>query len=208
QVATRYRPDAVLTLVDAVHGMDQLDTWREARRQVGFADKLFISKIDLANAGAVEILCERLRLMNPRAPQRHTSFGAVPLSDVFDVGGFNLDADLDLAGGRREHDHHHHHDDDVNSLAYRSERPFHPARFGQFMTALIASYATRLLRYKGVLNLAGQERKIIFQGVHQLISHDAGAPWSPGEPRTSRLVFIGIELPRELLTQGLEQCLT
>jgi G3E family GTPase len=208
QVATRYRPDAVLTMVDAIHGMDQLDTWREARRQVGFADKLFVSKIDLANADDVENLCERLRRMNPRAPQRRTSFGAVPLSDVFDVGGFNLDGDLDLADGRGEHDHHHHHDDDVNSLAYRSERPFDSARFAQFMTALVGSYGTRLLRYKGVLNMAGQERRIIFQGVHQLMSHDAGAPWSPGEPRTSRLVFIGIELPRELLTQGLEQCLT
>jgi G3E family GTPase len=208
QVATLYRPDAVLTLVDAVHGMGQLDTWLEARRQVGFADKLFVSKVDLANTGDVEILCERLRRMNPRAPQRRASFGAVPLSDVFDIGGFNLNAELDLAGGRGEHDRHHHHDDDVNSLTYRSERPFHPARFAQFMAAVVRSYGTRLLRYKGVLNMAGQERKIIFQGVHQLMSHDAGAPWSPGEARTSRLVFIGIELPRELLTRGLEQCLT
>jgi G3E family GTPase len=207
QVATLYRPDAVLTLVDAVHGMGQLDTWREARRQVGFADKLFVSKVDLANTDDVEILCERLRRMNPGAPQRRASFGAVPLSDVFDVGGFNLDAELDLASGRGEH-HRHHHDDDVNSLTYRSERPFHPARFAQFMGALVRSYGTRLLRYKGVLNMAGQERKIIFQGVHQLMSHDAGAPWSPGEPRTSRLVFIGIELPCDLLTRGLEQSLT
>jgi G3E family GTPase len=207
-VSTRYRPDAVLTLVDAVHGIEQLDTWREARRQVGFADKLFVSKVDLASRRRVELLCGRLRRMNPRAPQRRASFGAVPLSDVFDVGGFNLDAELDLDGGPAEqNDHHHHHDDDVNSLAYRSDRPFHPARFGQFMAALVESYGTRMLRYKGVLNMAGQEHKIIFQGVHQLMSHDAGAPWSPGEPRTSRLVFIGIELPRELLTRGLEQCL-
>src|SRR5438477_2219595 len=108
EIATLYRPDAVLTLVDAVHGMGQLDTWREARRQVGFADRLFVSKVDLTNTDDVEVLCERLRRMNPRAPQRRTSFGAVPLSDVFDVGGFNLDGDLDLAGGG-EHNHRHHH---------------------------------------------------------------------------------------------------
>ena len=209
-VSTRYRPDAVLTLVDAVHGMEQLDTWREARRQVGFADKLFVSKVDLATPADVDALSGRLRGMNPRAPQRHASFGDVPLIEVFDVGGFNLDAELDLGGGRGDHDHegHHHHDDDVNSLAYRSDRPFEPTRFGQFMSALVKSYGTRLLRYKGVVNMAGHERKIIFQGVHQLMSHDAGAPWSPGEPRTSRLVFIGVELPRDLLTRGLEQCLT
>ena len=110
--------------------------------------------------------------MNPRPPQRRTSFGAVPLSDVFDVGGFDLD------GGRGDHDHHHHQDDDVNSLAYRSGRPFHGPRFAQFMSALVKSYRTRLLRYRGVLNMAREERKIIFQGVHQLMSHDAGAPWT------------------------------
>jgi G3E family GTPase len=208
EVAARYRPDAVLTLVDAVHGMEQLDTWREARRQVGFADKLFVSKIDLASADAVEALSRRLAAMNPSAPQRGASFGAVDLSDVFDVGGFNLDPELDLGGAREAHDHHHHHDDDVNSLTYRSDRPFDGERFARFMSAVVAGYGTRLLRYKGILNMAGHERKVVFQGVHQLMSHDAGAPWTPGEPRTSRLVFIGIELPRELLMRGLEQCLT
>jgi G3E family GTPase len=215
-VAALYRPDAVLTLVDAIHGMCQLDTWREARRQVGFADKIFVSKVDLAAAGDIEVLSERLQRINPRAPQRRVAFGAIPLSDVFDVGGFNLDADLDLAFDEPSQGHapdghgrhHHRHDDDVNSFVYRSDRPFHGARFGQFMNALVKSHGSRLLRYKGVLNMAGQARKIIFQGVHQLMSHDAGAPWAPGEPRTSRLVFIGIELPRELLMRSLEQCLT
>jgi len=210
EVSTLYRPDAVLTLVDAVHGMEQLDTWREARRQVGFADKLFVSKVDLANGSAVEVLSERLRKMNPRAPQRRTRFGAVPISDVFDIGGFNLDAELELHAtrGDQEADGHHHHEDDVNSLAYRSDRPFEPVRFGQFMAAVAQSYGPRLLRYKGIVNIAGQERKIIFQGVHQLMSHNAGARWPPGETRLSRLVFIGIDLPREQLTRGFDRCLT
>jgi G3E family GTPase len=216
QVGALYRPDAVLTLVDAVHGMDQLDTWREARRQVGFADRIFVSKVDLAAARDIEVLTERLQRINPRAAQRRVTFGAVPLSDVFDVGGFNLDADLDLAFEEPSLDHapdghgqrRHHHDDDVNSFVFRSDRPFHGVRFSQFMRAMVNSYGLRLLRYKGVLNIAGQECKIILQGVHQLMSHDAGAPWSPGEPRTSRLVFIGIDLPRALLTRSLEQSLT
>ena len=210
-VSRAYRPDAVLTLVDAVHGMEQLDTWREARRQVGFADRLFISKADIESTEAVEKLSERLSGMNPRAPQRRTEFGSVPLSDVFDVGGFNLDDELELEGRRGGHDGHqdlHHHRDDVNSFTFRSDRSFEPLRFGQFMSALVTGYATRLLRYKGVLNMEGQERKIIFQGVHQLTSHDAGARWPPGETRTSRLVFIGIDLPHEQLMRGLEQCLT
>jgi G3E family GTPase len=216
QIAALYRPDAVLTLVDAVHGMNQLDTWQEARRQVGFADRIFVSKVDLAAADDLEVLSQRLQLINPRALQRRTAFGAVPLSDVFDVGGFNLDADLALAfdqpcqGDTQDSHraHHHHHDDDINSVVFRSDRPLQGARFGQFMSALVNGYGSRLLRYKGILHMAGQDRKIIFQGVHQLMSHDAGAPWSPDEPRASRLVFIGIELPRELLIRGLQQCLT
>jgi G3E family GTPase len=218
EVAARYRPDAILTLVDAVHGMGQLDSWREARRQVGFADRIFLSKVDLAADADIDIdidvLSERLLRINPRARQRHAAFGAVPLSEVFDVGGFNLDNDLDLAVDETRHDHasdgdhHHHHDDDVNSFVFRSDRPFHGPRFGQFMNALVKSHGPRLLRYKGVISMAGQPHKIILQGVHQLMSHDAGAPWSPDEPRTSRLVFIGIGLPRELLVRSLERCLT
>jgi G3E family GTPase len=64
-----------------------------------------------------------------------------------------------------------------------------------------------MLRYKGVLHMKGTERKVIFQGVHQLMGSDLGPAWGPDEKRNSRMVFIGIDLPREILEQGLEQCL-
>ena len=64
-----------------------------------------------------------------------------------------------------------------------------------------------MLRYKGVLDMKGTSRKVIFQGVHQLMGSDLGPEWAEGEPRQSRMVFIGIELPREILEQGLDQCL-
>jgi G3E family GTPase len=90
---------------------------------------------------------------------------------------------------------------------FDSDRPLHGPRFGQFMTAMVNSYGPRLLRYKGILNMYGQHRKVVLQGVHQLMSHDVGAPWVQGEARVSRLVFIGIELPRELIMRSLQQCL-
>jgi G3E family GTPase len=80
-------------------------------------------------------------------------------------------------------------------------------RFGQFMNAIVKSHGQALLRYKGVLHMAGHDRKVIFQGVHQLMSHDAGAAWAEGEARQSRLVFIGLDLPRALMTRSLQQCL-
>jgi G3E family GTPase len=99
QIASRYRPDAILTLVDAKHAMAQLDTRCEARRQVGFADRIFISKADLVSEGDIDVLRERLRRMNARAPQTLTPYGEVPLTHVFEVGGFNLDGEMDLASG-------------------------------------------------------------------------------------------------------------
>jgi G3E family GTPase len=142
----------------------------------------------------------------------------VALEEVFDVRGFNLTADLDLeppAPCRDEHHHHgheheahhHHHDDDVRSFVFRSERPFHPGRFGQLMNAIVTSHGPALLRYKGVLNMAGLDRRVIFQGVHQLMSHDAGQPWAADDRRESKLVFIGLDLPQAMLTRSLQQCL-
>jgi G3E family GTPase len=64
-----------------------------------------------------------------------------------------------------------------------------------------------MLRYKGILNMQGVERKVLFQGVHQLMGSDLGPLWQEGEPRMSKMVFIGIDLPRDILLQGLEQCL-
>jgi G3E family GTPase len=213
QIASQYRPDAILTMVDAKHAMDQLDERREARRQVGFADRIFISKSDLVMPSDVDALCHRLREMNPRAPRSLVPFGQVSLTEVFELGGFNLDSELDLgldAASAPEScagaSHRHYHDD-VKSFVFRSDRPFHGVRFGQFMNAMINSLGPQLLRYKGILNMYGLESKIVLQGVHQLMSHDVGAPWIQGEARVSKLVFIGIELPREMIMRSLQQCL-
>ena len=163
--------------------------------------------------------------MNPHAPQALSSFGAVALEQVFDIGGFNLDSELELAeesacdahcaAQKHEHDgdhvaHHHHddpHHDDVKSFVFRAQRPFHGQRFSQFMNAVVNSHGAGLLRYKGILHMQGHDRKVVFQGVHQLMSHDVGNPWEDGEARLSKLVFIGIDLPREVFLRSLEQCL-
>jgi G3E family GTPase len=221
-VARDYRPDAILTLVDAVHAMGQLDERAEARRQVGFADHLFISKADLVDAESVHALRRRLRDMNPRASQRIVHFGYVDLAAVFDLGGFNLSPELELEletvpgeqcpscigdeHNSHHHHHHHHHDDDIKSFVFRSSHPLHPGRFGQFLNATVQSYGADLLRYKGVLNLAGHHRKVIFQGVHQLMSTAIGDPWTADEERETRLVLIGVQLPTELLLRSLWSC--
>jgi G3E family GTPase len=226
-VAESFLLDSILTLVDAKHGDQQLDSRQEARRQVGFADMIFISKADLVDAAQVDALSHRLKHMNPRAPQRRVNFGEVPLAEVFDLRGFNLNAKLEIDpeflaeeshdhghhhhdhdhGEHCDHPHHHHHDDDVKSFVFRSPRPFSPAKLEDFLGSITQIYGPRMLRYKGVLNMQGTERKVVFQGVHQLMGSDLGPAWGADEQRISKLVFIGVELPRDIFLQGLEQCL-
>ena len=227
EVAETYLLDSILTLVDAKHASGQLDSRQEARRQVGFADQIFISKSDLVDDATLEDLTHRLKHMNPRAPQQKVHFGEVPIAKVFDLKGFNLNAKLEIdpefleaethAGHDHDHDHehgehcdhphHHHHDDDVKSFVFRSMRAFNPAKLEDFLGSVVQVYGPRLLRYKGVLYMKGTDRKVVFQGVHQMMGSDLGPVWGAGEKKNSKLVFIGIDLPRDIFLQGLEQCL-
>jgi G3E family GTPase len=225
EVAESYLLDSVLTLVDAKHAQKQLDDRQEARRQIGFADQLFISKADLVDTAELDALAHRLKHMNPRAPQRRVNFGEVPIAEVFDLRGFNLNAKLEIDpeflsadehahdhhdhehGEHCDHPHHHHHDDDVKSFVFRASRPFSPAKLEDFLGSVVQIYGPRMLRYKGVLHMQGTDRKVIFQGVHQLMGSDLGPKWEAAEERGSKMVFIGIDLPREVFQQGLEQCL-
>jgi G3E family GTPase len=235
EIAESYLLDSILTLVDAKHAATQLNERQEARRQVGFADQIFISKTDLVAQEEVDALMHRLKHMNPRAPQKAVHFGEVALSEVFDLRGFNLNAKLDidpdfLKEDEHEHHHdhehgehcdhpshahehghghghHHHTDDDVKSFVFKADRPFDPAKLEDFLGAIVNIYGARMLRYKGVLHMQGTERKVIFQGVHQLMGSDLGPAWEAGEPRTSKMVFIGIDLPKDIFLQGLEQSL-
>jgi G3E family GTPase len=237
EIAETFLLDSILTLVDAKHAPTQLNDRQEARRQVGFADQIFISKSDLVSAQELDALQHRLKHMNPRAPQKAVHFGEVTLAEVFDLRGFNLNAKLDIDPdflkddthdhhdhGNDHHDHghgedcdhpshqteqghHHHHDDDVKSFVFRSEKAFDPAKLEDFLGAIVNIYGPRMLRYKGVLNMKGTDRKVIFQGVHQLMGSDLGPIWADGEQKLSKMVFIGIDLPKDILLQGLEQCL-
>ncbi|TAL64679.1 MAG: GTP-binding protein [Burkholderiaceae bacterium] len=237
EIAESYLLDSILTLVDAKHAPQQLNDRLEAQRQIGFADQIFISKTDLVAKDEVDALIHRIKHMNPRAPQRTVNFGDVPIAEVFDLRGFNLNTKLDIdpdflkedehdhdhhdhahgehcdhpshqhGHGEGEHAHHHHHDDDVKSFVFKSDRMLDPAKLEDFLGAIVNIYGPRMLRYKGVLNMKGTDRKVIFQGVHQLMGSDLGPAWADGESRTSKMVFIGIELPKDILMQGLEQCL-
>ncbi|MRV75750.1 GTP-binding protein [Duganella sp. FT92W] len=236
KVGAAYMLDAVVTVVDARHAMQQLDDNEEAQRQVGFADKLLLSKTDLVQPDELEALTARIKRINPRAPITKSDFGKVDIREVLDLKGFNLNEKLEidpdfLAAEEHEHDHDHdhghcdhdhehgehcnhahdhhhsHHTDEIAAFVFKSDRPFDSAKLDEFLGGLINVYGPRMLRYKGVLFMEGADRKVVFQGVHQIMGSDLGAKWGPNDTRGSKMVFIGKNLPKDVFVRGLEQCL-
>ena len=95
----------------------------------------------------------------------------------------------------------------MKSFVFKADRACDAAKLEDFLGAIVNVYGPKMLRYKGVLNMKGTERKVIFQGVHQLMGSDLGPVWQDHETRNSKMVFIGIDLPKDILLQGLDQCL-
>ena len=236
EVAADYRVDAVITVVDAKHAMHQLDTYEEAQRQIGFADRLLLSKTDLVAPQELQALTERIKRINPRAPIGKTDFGKVAIAEVLDLHGFNLNDKLDIdpdfikaeehahdhdhhdhdhacdAHCDHEHGHHHdhhhgHHSDNIAAFVFHADRPFNTAKLDEFLGGLVQVYGPRMLRYKGVLWMDGADRKVVFQGVHQLMGTDIGGKWGENETRSSKMVFIGQNLPKDTFILGLKECL-
>jgi len=229
-VAEHYVLDAVVTLVDAKHGDQQLDEHEEAQNQVGFADQIFITKCDVVDEKIRKDLRNRIVHMNPKAPIKEITLGVVDLDEVFDLHGFNLNAKLDIDphfleqenhddcghdhNHDHDHDHHHgheHHDhhghtDKIQSFVFRSDQPFDHKKLEDFLGGILSVFGAKLLRYKGVLYIKGSNRKVVLQGVHEMMGSDMAGPWGT-EPKQTKIVFIGQDLPKDTLMMGLEGCL-
>jgi len=206
EIGGYYLLDSILTLVDAKHAEQQLDEFHEAQEQVGFADRVLLSKTDLVTDEDVKRLADRIRRMNPRAPIKQVHFGAAPLDELLDLRGFNLNAILEIDPEFLTDIQHEHHDE-VESFVFKSKKAFDGDKLEQFLSGMIQVYGPDLLRYKGVLWMKGNPRRVVFQGVHMMMGGDLGKPWAKGEKKSSIMVFIGKKLPKDLFIAGLEQCL-
>ena len=200
----RYILDGIITLVDAAHAELHL-TQAIAQAQVGFADRLLLSKTDLVEPAAVEALRERLSRINGRAAVRVVEHGRIDLAELLDVRGFNLNTDLGaslkptlrpvLKPATP---------DRISTLVLRTDTPLDIDRLSDFMNELLETHGKQLLRYKGVLNIAGEDRRLVFQGVLKLYGFDWDAEWAVGEARESVMVFIADELPEATIRAGFE----
>jgi G3E family GTPase len=205
-ITRSYLLDAIVTMVDAKHAMAQLDEHHEAQEQVGFADCVLISKSELVTPAELALLRQRLTRMNARARIQTANFGDAPLEQFLDIRGFNLNAILEIEPNFLTN-LNTEHDDDVSSFVFRSEQPFNVERLDEFLSALLQVYGPELMRYKGLVWVAGVDERVVLQGVHMLMGTELGTRWQKDEARESCVVFIGKNLPKEFIMDGLARCL-
>ena len=186
------RLDTLVSVIDAVHALDQLDRVRspEALAQVQIATHVIVSKVDLADSAAIEAVCARVQSLNPAAEifaGGREQFEAGLVLDRFAVA-----ADDETAGdGLHHHDHAHL---DVEVFSVNLPGDLDPGGWEGWLGSLIMLNAPDVFRVKAILALAGEPQRQIVHGVQTYVESGAGRAWEPGEQRTSRIVVIGRNL--------------
>jgi len=183
----------VITTVDAVNGAAQLDAQPESVKQVAVADRLVLTKTDLASREAADALVDRLRRLNPQAPLWRSA------EDLFDAqallsgaGAAGTPWATHQTETTEPHGHHAHsrHDDNIRTLALNLDNPVDWTRFGIWLTMLLHRHGNELLRVKGILNVAGEPAPVAIHAVQHLVHPPRHLGAWPDADRRSRLVFI------------------
>jgi G3E family GTPase len=195
--AARYAADGVVTVIDAYNADWQLDTQREAVKQAAFADRILLTKTDLADPTATARLIDRLRLINATVPIPVLN-GVVDPALIFGTGFGGNDARLEawLAEEAAHNHHDHRHDDGIRSFCLTFASPLDWDRVAGALDSLADLAGDRLLRVKGILDIAGSDRPVAVHGIQHLFHPPAQLDGWTGTDRTSRIVFITNRLER------------
>jgi len=205
--------NAVVTVVDAVHAPTQLGEFDEAQEQVGMADIILLNKTDLVTEDAVHALSTRLCKINALADLKHIQQGHVNVAELLWDRAVAESPDI----GQRtvpavHHDHTHTHADDhshadnVQTFSVKLTEALDHGRVQDWLSFLIMRYTEQLLRYKGILNIAERQSRVVVQGVHAVVDVTSDRDWAEDEKRGTEMVFIGKNLPEHDIRRGLESC--
>ena len=206
-VRTRTRLDAIVTVVDAKHLLARLEDSHEAQEQVAFADVIVLNKTDLVSPAELDAVEARLRTLNKHARIHRAQRADVPVTELLDRGAFDLSRVLEMEPGFLSGEDDHEHDEHVQSVSLEAEVPLDRERFQDWIGMLLSTKGQDLLRTKGIIDFAGEDRRFAFQAVHMIADGDFIGPWKPGEAQRSKLVFIGRNLSRPELRRSFEACL-
>ena len=206
-VQAKSRLDAIVTVVDARHLLTEIDRAHEAQVQLAFADVVLLNKVDAVSHQDLTEVEARIRRINPTAVIHRTERCQVPLDQVIGRNAFDLDRVLEIEPDFLKHFHHHHHDDHVTSFSLLSDAPLNPGRFFSWIQTIVSDHGPDLLRMKGIIAFEDDDERFVAQGVHMMLEGDSQRPWKPNEPRTTRIVFIGRDLPRHDIDKGFDACI-
>jgi G3E family GTPase len=233
-VGRKAKLDAVVTVADAKWLRDRLKDAPEAKNQIAFADVILLNKADLVAADELGEVEARIRGINPYAKLHRTERCRIALPEVLGRNAFDLDRILEiepefLDSGEHDHAHDHdghshdhgnghqhqhaggalkhYHDEEMQSLSLRSERPLDADKFFPWVQDLVQKEGPNILRCKGILSFKDDDKRFVLQGVHMILDGDHQRPWTQGEKRESRIVFIGRNLPQQTIKSGFEGCL-
>jgi G3E family GTPase len=199
--------DAVVTVVDAKHISQHWDA-DEAVEQIAFADVVLLNKTDLVEPQELEELEKRIRSMNAIAKIYRTQNAELEMEALLGVKAFDLDRALEIEPEFLEHhhDHDHDHDDTVTSVAIVESGSVDGEKLNTWLSGLLQTKGPDIFRMKGILNIAGESDRFVFQGVHMLFEGKPDRPWKTGETPKNELVFIGRNLDEAELKANFLAC--
>ena len=204
-VRARTRLDAIVTVVDAKNLPARLLDSAEAGDQIAFADVIVLNKTDLVTPEELEAVEAQIRAINRFATIHRTIRSEVAITDVLNQGAFDLNRVLAHTPAFLTEDEHEHNDE-INSMSFTLEKPIDPEKFNAWIGVLLAERGQDLLRTKGILSYKDDDRRFAFQAVHMIADGGFVGPWKDGDPRISRIVFIGRNLNRPQFRRGFESC--
>lgn len=206
-VRQHLRLDSIICVADARHLQTSLAESREAAEQIALADTILLNKTDLVDATGLASAEAAVDRANPAARLLRSAHGMIALPELLDRGAFDPGRiELNFIPVPDQHDHDHHHSDGIECVSIRLDRALERTQFMAWLQRLVVEQGKDLLRAKGIVDLAGSDRRLVFQGVHMMMDTELTRPWLEGEARDSRLVFIGRHLDREEMLQGLRHC--
>jgi len=197
--------DAVVTVVDAKHISQHWDS-DEAQEQIAFADVILLNKIDLVTEAELDELERRIKDMNAMVKIYRTKDSELDIESIIGVKAFDLDRALEVDPDFLNEDAHEH-DDEVYSFAIVEEQPLDSDKLSAWVSDLLQTKGPDIFRMKGILNLAGEDERFVFQGVHMIFDGRGDRPWKPTETRRSEMVFIGRNLDEAAIRKGFRACL-
>lgn len=197
-IRSKTRLDAIVTVADGKHLAVELQASREAREQIAFADIVLLNKVDLVSD--LKALHDLIISLNPTVKVYETNYCDINLGLVLSQNAFGLDRALIKDPNLLTADYHHHLD--VQSFSLKAEKPLDREEFFEWMRWVLEHFGMDMLRTKGIISFVGDDERYVIQGVHQLIEGAAQRAWQDNEVRTSQIVFIGRNLPQNIIEEG------